>query len=212
MEHQQSQFKSYFLGNLSAEEIDSVELQILESQEFAESLEIAETDLIEEYLDGELSAKDQKAFEENYLTCESRLQKVEFLKSVKKFAKSQNTLNEDPKPSFFETLKLKFSLRPLSLAFGTIALICAVGITSYFVWKNSNNKSEILVALNTYTENKKERSTDGRLSGIVYAPKVEGTRGPNDKANDDLDLIELSARTTAKQDASAENLHALKFI
>jgi CHAT domain-containing protein len=209
MEQGQAQFKDYFLGKLSAEEIDSVELQILENPEFAENMEIAETNLIEEYLDGELAINDQKLFEENYLTCEPRLKKVEFLKSVKKFAKSQSTTINETMPSFFETLKNKFNLRPLTLAFGTIALICAVGITSYFVWKNSTNKSETLLALNDYQKQKNERPLDSRISDFDYAPKVEGTRGTNDKANDDLDLVELSARTTVKQNPTAENLHAL---
>jgi CHAT domain-containing protein len=209
MEQGQAQFKDYFLGKLSAEEIDSVELQILENPEFAENMEIAETNLIEEYLDGELAINDQKLFEENYLTCEPRLKKVEFLKSVKKFAKSQSTTINETMPSFFETLKNKFNLRPLTLAFGTIALICAVGITSYFVWKNSTNKSETLLALNDYQKQKNERPLNSRISDFDYAPKVEGTRGTNDKANDDLDLVELSARTTVKQNPTAENLHAL---
>ena len=47
MEQQNSQFKSYFLGTLDAEEVDGVELQILEEKEFAEMLELAENDLIE---------------------------------------------------------------------------------------------------------------------------------------------------------------------
>ncbi len=206
MEHGQTQFKNYLLGNLSEDEIAETEMQILADQEFAENMEIVETDLIEEYLDGELSANDQKSFEENYLNCEPRLKKVEFLKSVKKFAESQSPAKE-PMPSFFETLKTKFNLRPLTLAFGTIALICAVGFTSYFVWKNSAGKPEVLISLNKVYKN--ERPLDSRISDFDYAPKVEGTRGANDKTNDDLDLVELSARTAVKQNPTVENLHAL---
>jgi CHAT domain-containing protein len=207
MEQQNSQFKSYFLGTLDAEEADGVELQILEETEFAEMLELAENDLIEEYLDGGLSINDQKAFEQNYLISVSRRKKVEFLKAIKTFAKHQSKIINVPKPSFFETLKLKFSLRPPLLAFGTVALICAVGITSYFVWKNSTNKSEVLISLNKVYKN--ERPLESRISDFDYAPKVEGTRGANDKANDDLDFVELSARTTVKQNPTAENLHTL---
>lgn len=208
MEQGQTQFKDYFLGNLSDVEIDSVDLQILESQEFAEKMEIAETVLIEKYLDGELSTGDRKLFEENYLICEPRLKKAEFLKSVKKFAKSQSTMINEPKPSFFETLKIRFSLRPLTLAFGTVALICAVGVASYFVWTNSTNKSEVLISLNKISKN--ERPLDSWISGFDYAPKVEGTRGINEKEEKpELKSARINAEYIAEKNPTAENLHAL---
>ncbi len=207
MEQQNSQFKSYFLGTLDAEEVDGVELQILEEKEFAEMLELAENDLIEEYLDGGLSINDQKAFEQNYLISVSRRKKVEFLKAIKTFAKHQSKIINAPKPSFFETLKLKFSLRPPLLAFGTIALICAVGITSFFVWKNSTNKSEVLISLNKVYKN--ERPLDSRISDFDYAPKVEGTRGAKDKENEEFILTKSVASGEVLKNPTAESFHAL---
>lgn len=207
MEQQNSQFKSYFLGTLDAEELDGIELQILEEKEFAEMLELAENDLIEEYLDGGLSINDQKAFEQNYLISVSRRKKVEFLKAIKTFAKHQSKIIKAPKPSFFETLKLKFSLRPPLLAFGTIALICTVGITSFFVWKNSTNKSEVLISLNKVYKN--ERPLDSRISDFDYAPKVEGTRGAKDKENEEFILTKSVAGGEVLKNPTVENFHAL---
>jgi CHAT domain-containing protein/tetratricopeptide (TPR) repeat protein len=207
MEQQNSQFKSYFLGTLDAEEADGVELQILEETEFAEMLELAENDLIEEYLDGGLSINDQKAFEQNYLISVSRRKKVEFLKAIKTFAKHQSKIINAPKPSFFETLKLKFSLRPPLLAFGTVALICAVSITSYFVWKNSTNKSEVLISLNKVYKN--ERPLDSRISDFDYAPKVEGTRGAKDKENEEFILTKSVASGEVLKNPTAESFHVL---
>jgi CHAT domain-containing protein len=208
MEHGQTQFKNYFLGNLSEEEIAETEMQILADQEFAETMEIVETDLIEEYLDGELSADDRKSFEEKYLTCEPRLKKVEFLKSVKKFAESQSTIINEPTPSFFETLKTKFNLRPLTLAFGAIALICAVSVTSWFVWKNSTNKSVSVLALNNYQKQKNE-CFNSRISELECVP-TEGTRGGFDEnKNDSLKVVEAKAIILVQDNPTAENLHEL---
>jgi CHAT domain-containing protein len=207
MEHGQTQFKNYFLGNLSEEEIAETEMQILADQEFAETMEIVETDLIEEYLDSELSADDRKSFEEKYLTCEPRLKKVEFLKSVKKFAESQS-ITKEPMPSFFETLKTKFNLRPLTLAFGAIALICAVSVTSYFVWGNYYGKSDVLIALSNYQKQINERPTEGRPSGFPYAPSEGKREGKEKQMSRDLERANYLVHNVG-DNPTAEELHDL---
>lgn len=209
MEFNQEKLKQYFLEQLPPQEVEEIELQILSNSEFANELETAETELLEDYLENSLSAKETKLFEQNYLITAERNNKLQFLKTLKDFAKKSEAHTEITKipTGFFESVKKWFSFRGFALGFGSLALILTLSISGYFVWRNYYSQSEVLIALNKYQ--KSERPIESRISGFNYAPKNEGSRGITQDKNDDLDFAELSARSLVRQNGSAENIHEL---
>jgi hypothetical protein len=66
----------YLLGQLNDEESTQVEIRYFKSSEFLEEIEVAELELIEQYLDCTLSDEDRKSFEKKYLTSPTLREKV----------------------------------------------------------------------------------------------------------------------------------------
>jgi hypothetical protein len=75
-EREQSSARRYLLNQLTDAEQKAVELELLSDDAFSEELEIVEDELIDEYLQGELSRKERKRFEEFFLTHETRKHKL----------------------------------------------------------------------------------------------------------------------------------------
>lgn len=209
MENNQQKLRQYFLETLSPQEIEETDLKILTNSEFAAELDLAETELLEDYLEDSLSDEEVKLFETNYLITTERRNKLEFVKSLKNFSKksSANSEMKQEKPNLFELVKSFFRPRQMALGFGSLALISAITFAGYFVWKNYKSQSDVLIALNNSQKN--ERPLESRISDFDYAPKIEGTRGGSIIKNEELEFAELSARNAVRQNPSAENLHEL---
>ncbi len=83
-------FTRYLLGSLSARELEQVEEQFFSDDDlFCELLE-TEDQLIEDYLDGQLSAEARDRFERYFLTMPARRRKVE-ITSLLKHSKLQHS-------------------------------------------------------------------------------------------------------------------------
>ncbi len=140
--------KNYFLGLLSAKDAETVELRIISDDGIESELLEAEDNLIEEYLSGELVNDEIKAFNENFLITDERKERVEFVRLMRNYSETSNDESET-KPSFFEQLKAFASLRPLTFAAVSLALILSLGIAWQFGFRASVNVTETeLTALN----------------------------------------------------------------
>lgn len=77
------------LGTLSETEREKLELKILTDQKFFESILFAEDELMEDFLEQNLTLPEIKAFFRNFLTTPRRLQELKFLHLLKTFARKQ---------------------------------------------------------------------------------------------------------------------------
>ena len=203
-------YKNYFLGLMSAENSETLELHIISNDEAEAELLEAENDLIEDFLDGNLTNEEIKAFNLNFLITKERRERVEFVQMITDYAQDCATKVapiKNLKPNFFEQLKSFLNPRKFALGFG-IALILTIGFISYLGWNNFSGHSEIVASLNKAYKN--DRPTEARISDFDYAPKTEGTRGNGDKTQD-LNLVSAKSRATEAvlKDETAENLHEL---
>jgi hypothetical protein len=140
--------KNYLLGLMSENDVEAIDLQILSDKDMEETLLEAENNLIEDYLDENLSNEEIKAFNENYLINDERRKRVEFVRLMRSYAEKQVTESEF-KPSFFEQITSFFALRPLTLAFASIALILALGIAWQIIFNSNKISTDTeLIALN----------------------------------------------------------------
>jgi CHAT domain-containing protein len=181
--------RQYLLRDLADEaETENIEQAMLADPFFLAEVERAETELIENYLDRDLSAPDRKRFETYFLIAPERQEKVRFLLALRELsarhaeekvfagasAKTAKALHA-PKRSrgvflndFFRSGFFKFA------AMGLLTIVVLSGGMFWYLSSSSNKVNEGLVALNLAY--KGQRPTEARLTGLDYAQAVS-TRG-----------------------------------
>lgn len=86
MEDEEVKFRSYFLGNLAEAEAEKIDLEIISGQISAEELIMAEDELIEEFLDEELTEHELKLFNENFLISDERRERLKQISLLKNYS------------------------------------------------------------------------------------------------------------------------------
>jgi len=143
----QQTVRQYLLGRLAPEDSSQAEERLLTDDNFYQELLAGEDDLIDEYLSGELSAPEQKLFEDFFMTTPERHEKLRFGRGLKKYVnqagavRASATITEPAEPSpskrgWFSFLPwqnptLSYSLAAalvVILIGGVIAIIWNVGI------------------------------------------------------------------------------------
>lgn len=124
--------RRYLLGDLPEAEQLALEAEFFADGNLLELMQHIETDLVDEYVRGQLSNADQQQFERHYLTTPAHQQRVEFARELLRAANEQAALQSvQPKESFWE--KLLASLRAPQFAFGA-AVTAAVLLVAGIVW------------------------------------------------------------------------------
>lgn len=77
--------RSYLLGALSAEEQQHVEERMLTDDEFFQQLLVAEDDLFDEYVRGELTEEEKRLFQNNFLAAQERQQGLQFAEALNRY-------------------------------------------------------------------------------------------------------------------------------
>ncbi|MEQ1604605.1 MAG: hypothetical protein ABL999_07025 [Pyrinomonadaceae bacterium] len=134
MEEQGDNLRLYLLGALTERNAQVIDVRIIEDESFAADLLLAESDLMEAYLAGELSAADENLFHSNFLISPGRKELLRETSLFENYASRRNletihadvTKIESPETGFFENY---FN----SLIFGG-ALITAVILIGLFIW------------------------------------------------------------------------------
>jgi len=90
----QNQVTQYLLGTLPEVERERLDELSVTSQEFAESLSASEKDLIDSYVQGELSGTMSAQFESHYLATLIRRERVAFAEAFQVFARTQRVFDD----------------------------------------------------------------------------------------------------------------------
>lgn len=123
--------RRYLLGTADAVEVEGIEVRIIEDESFTNEMNLAENELIEDYLENSLTATEREMFEKYFLVSEERRERVQEISLLKRYSSGPHRFAleaEDPptKPWF-------------SGWFGVLvpaAAILIVGVLGYFVWQN----------------------------------------------------------------------------
>ncbi len=132
-------YKQYLLGNLSERESSDISLQIISNEAFESEMLIAENELMEDYLDGALSTEEENLFHANFLTCSDRINQLEGLSLLKKYARAKFQINkthsnpEAPTGGFWKRLKAQISmgLNPATAVLAVLIIVLSAGI----IWR-----------------------------------------------------------------------------
>jgi CHAT domain-containing protein len=196
--------REYLLGRIADENLlaDYEELLFLD-EEFCSLAEIVEDDLINDYVRGNLNEKDRADFEKTLENNKDRRAKVLLTKAVKEKAQSLKSVREEPKPSFFESIRAFFQ-NPLNIGIFTVLLVGMFALAWFVLSRQTTD--EIAELRNIY---KQERPTESRLSEFDYAPLIVTRGETEEREKNRLRRIENSLLDAVEKNPSAENRHAL---
>jgi hypothetical protein len=177
MASEPQKLRRYLLGDLPKNESEDIDLQIIESDGFEDDVILSEEDLIEDYLDGSLSPREQLLFRNNFLTSTDRQDRVRELALLKEYARTSaqkhdlNFSSSLPKTNTNRGLNV-FGLH-LNLSYG-LAFLVLVIVTSTGLWmllRNTTSSAEQeLAALN-----KQDLSELSKLQNVSNISLIPGT-------------------------------------
>ena len=214
---EQNSVKRYLLKQLTVAEQQDVELRLLSDDGFAAEVEIAEDELIDEYLDQELSREERVHFEQNFLITPERHSKLISAQAFKRYLDKIPPAPFPEKRSIFELLR-NWLLPPSRGSLGIISSPVAVTLTvlvvasmSLVVWRQFVYQSDLqkgLVALNeAYLQ---KRPVEARISTLDYAPFVITRSDEPQQVNTiELQRAQIFLLEAEKERADAASAHAL---
>lgn len=198
--------RAYLLGRISDEKtLEAIEELLFGDREFCSLVELAEEDLINDYVMGRLSGDDAASFRSTFPGNRDRQFKVKLTEGLKLRAQSGQSQQTERGPSFFASI-LSYFRKPLYAA-ALITLLVAVLIAVFFFNRPTPAPSDELASLRAMYE--KSRPTQSRISQFVYAPQTQLRGEPDSREQTRLRVIENKLSEANEQSASAQTHYGL---
>lgn len=201
--------KNYLLGALSDEaQRREIEEKILLHDDFNEQLSIAEDELIDEYLGGNLADSEAKSFNRFFLITQERKQRLRLIRNLRKYAMESGTQTvkqlSPEKPGWFDNLRGLFNSPSVRLA-ATAVLLIIVGVV---VWRVAFYESDVDKGLaQLRAAYRGQRPTESRsTANLDYAP-LTVPRGNNTQPTPDQDAYRLASIYLLKNTSDSEVQH-----
>jgi len=196
-----STLRKYLLGLVGDEAVrDGIEERLMTDDAFFDELRICEDDLIEQYLDDELTSEERKCFDEHFLIPEDRRETLSLVSGLREIAA------EPPTPETSDAKNLNLNFAPLFgwLRFASVTAVLVIACLA--IWRLGIYESDAekgVAQLRKAYEG--QRLFEPRITVLPdYSPHVV-TRGATVKLSD------AAARDRAERyllDGSANNADA----
>ena len=92
--NREERMREYLLGGLTSEEMEWVEEALLTDDSVFEELSALEDELIDQYIDNDLSGEDRAKFEQHFLVTPKRHEEVSFARALKRYASNHTRLTD----------------------------------------------------------------------------------------------------------------------
>ncbi|MEO7658855.1 MAG: hypothetical protein ABIV48_04510 [Pyrinomonadaceae bacterium] len=183
MQNDPKNLKQYLLGNLSEDKIGEIDQRLIEDDSLAEDLGLAETELIEEFIEGGLSNEDLQFFHSNFLISPKRVAMIREISSLRVYARSQNVQKKRPdwpEGVFVKTAAMfRVYLSPITIAAGILAVVF-VGVT---LWSVLSRGSGISREAEIATLNKVDLNDISKIGHYSTINLISGGLRGGDSAN-----------------------------
>jgi CHAT domain-containing protein len=226
---QRQLIRQYLLGApLDASQQRSLEERLLTEDDYCEEMDIAEDELIEQYLSNELSASERASFEQAFLNTVERRQKFSVARALNRYAETKAEVH--PAPAGKDGVELStigardaeddaakrsvhvsfWSRRPV-VAYAVIAAVLAILVAGGLLWRSYSRRSDVEQGLLALDEAyRQQRPGEARITGLGYAPAPATRGGASEKFNYAArDRAERLLQDAAHEKRSARALHAL---
>lgn len=141
-----TEIKKYLLGSAAAEDEEEISLRLISDAGFADRLDHAESELIEDYLDGMLSDEEIRLFRANFLTSAERrklMHELELLRAGLRGAAAASPAKTPAQPKVSQGEFFSFFSRPLFAAAGLFILLVAGASIWYTFIRDGRSPLEI---------------------------------------------------------------------
>ncbi len=192
MDSQKFKFRAYFLGQLTDNESVAVELDIISEATLEDKLHLAESELIEDYLDEMLAPGEKDLFNRNFLQTPERQKRLDFLRLLKNHAKEvsqtkeADSLETEKKLSLVDALKNIFSVRqsPAPALIALLVLVLAIGFSWIFFFYNAGQSEFSSVEKGVQELNQKDFSNLSEYENLSNLRLISGNlRSSGNKNN-----------------------------
>lgn len=184
--------RRYLLGRLREDELERLEEKIMADTEFFNQVLLGEDELIEEYVQGDLTEADRTAFEVSVLATPQGRQRVSYVRALRKFVAAV-------KPTPLPVIPTVWWRRPTSVSYLAAAaiILIALGLVIEPILFPSRVTKGVTTLAYAYRD---QRPLESRISGFNYAPTVT-TRGSEQK----VDQVALNRASGLLHDAEFED-------
>lgn len=179
---QQEPIREYLLGQLSSEDREQFEEQLLIDGELYEELVILEDELVDEYLREELSTSDRRSFESSFLASPEHQEKLNFARALRKYVSAKTveqgegaSIAQQPRdlnssePSQKSRNKF-FLFRPTFAYAMAAAAIALVVLGAWFMMRQSTDEPRNMLAV----ELSPGLTRDGGIKSVRFASEHDG--------------------------------------
>ncbi len=155
IERKQYLIRQYLLGGLDDDEREQVEQRVITNPDYKEEVLITEEELLEEFVNGSLSAPEAESFTKMYTSSPGQWRKVKIAEALNRYAIEHASVVQPPAAQkswtrlLFELFRTKHRFRQFSLA--ALIMLLTVGGAVLLYWLMSHEARanyEALVKLN----------------------------------------------------------------
>lgn len=122
--------KQYLLGDASPQTQQAIEERLLTEESFLEELSLAEEELIDDYVGGELSAAERERFEQHFLCTPERQRKLRFAQTFTRYSSEKGVMKPaetlQARPTLVERLRAFWRGQPVLLRAATAFTVLAI--------------------------------------------------------------------------------------
>lgn len=196
--------REYLLGRITDETtLEQVEARLFDDEDFCAQMELAEDEIINDYVLGRLSAEDASSFESTLAYDPERRFKLELTKQLRNRARVRDAQLAQRSSSFLNSVTHFFRQPAYAGAFAVL-LIAAVILAVYLTRQTPPDNLAELRSLY-----RQSRPTESRISNFDYAPLTQLRGAPDEREQNRLRRIENDLILRMEQSRNAQTHHAL---
>lgn len=209
-----SQLRAFLLGNFQGLGIEKEEIEerLMFDEDYFQLLLTQEVDLIQDYVDNELTPDEKDKFEKHFLIPTERRRRVKLELLLKKHINDEE-IPEIPEeiPVQKKSIDFRSFIFPIPVFIGIFIVIMVPIFLWIFVFQNSNAGQKALASLNKAYAT--ERPFESRITGLDYAP-YNKTRDQDKikKSVVEEDRAERISLDEVAENPTAQNQHLLARV
>jgi hypothetical protein len=181
-EREQSLIRQYLLGELAEEQQEELERRVILNSEYKQEVLITEDELLEDFVNGALSPREQQLFIKRY-SSPAQARKVKIARALKKYASGHPVPPQQPLPqrSWLDSLREFFHPKDHfgRLAVATLALLLIAGSVLAYFWISRGDRGNYAALLQLNSPEHPLPQPNAAVTSVSLSPLLlRGTGEP----------------------------------
>jgi len=139
-EYDHDETRRYLLGQLTDDEEQKLEERLLSEDDFFREVELTKDELAQEYVSGELTGKERKWLQENFLASPEGKQRHEFAKTFEQYVRN-HPAQLAKRLSLIERLRKLWNTQPQLVTAASTTAVLVIAVSLYVIIPTSTPRS-----------------------------------------------------------------------